>query len=150
MRMAGRLKRPRRFCYGNIISRLHVCAIRIFGCVLIVLRCHCAGASIGASQKEYSVTLLGTGLLAVSFSKRKRNGQTANSADISFRNIPIPENANGTCMQLNADISIAETARAHQIAARVFFFPRFSFSIAGKLISRGTLRVFFFRVIFYI
>ena len=56
-------------------------------------------------------------------------------------NIPIPENANGTCMQLNADISIAETARAHQIAARVFF-PRFSFSIAGKLISRGTLRVF--------
>ena len=50
---------------------------------------------------------------------RKRNGQTANNADISFRNIPIPENANGTCMQLNADISIAEMARAHQIAARV-------------------------------
>jgi len=32
------------------------------------------------------------GRLAVSFSlKRKRNGQTANNADISFRNIPIPE-----------------------------------------------------------
>ena len=30
MRMAGRLVRPRRFCYGNIISRLHACAIRIF------------------------------------------------------------------------------------------------------------------------
>ena len=29
--------------------------------------------------------------LAVSFSFLKRNGQTANNADISFRNIPIPE-----------------------------------------------------------
>ena len=63
------------------------------------------------------------GRLAVSFSlKRKRNGQTANNADISFRNIPIPENANGTCMQSTDDISIAKTARAHQIAARVVFF----------------------------
>ena len=65
------------------------------------------------------------GRLAVSFSFLKRNGQTANNADISFRNIPIPENANGTCVQLTADISIAETARAHQIAARVFFLRVF-------------------------
>ena len=109
--------------------------------VLIVLRYHCAGASIGASQGEYSVKLLGTGLLPVSFSTEKetarrptmqiflsetygRNGQTANNADISFRDIRIPENANGTCMQSTDDISIAKTARAHQIAARVFF-PRF-------------------------
>ena len=73
-------------------------------CVLIVLRYHCAGASIGASQGEYSVKLLGTGLLPVSFSKRKRNGQTANNADISFRDIRIPENANGTCMQSTDDL----------------------------------------------
>ena len=63
------------------------------------------------------------GRLAVSFSlKRKTNGQTANNADISLRNIPIPENANGTCMQSTDDISIAKTTRAHQIAARVVFF----------------------------
>ena len=35
------------------------------------------------------------------------------------------KNANGTCMQSIDDISIAETARAHQIAARVFFFRVF-------------------------
>ena len=52
------------------------------------------------------------------------------------------KNANGTCMQSIDDISIAETARAHQIAARVFF--RVFFSIAGRLIPRGPLRVFFF------
>ena len=42
-------------------------------------------------------------------------------SDISFRTIPIPENANGTYMQSIDDISIEKTARAHQIAARVFF-----------------------------
>ena len=47
-------------------------------CVLIVLRYHCAGASIGASQGEYSVKLLGTGLLPVS-----RNGQAASHAHIA-------------------------------------------------------------------
>ena len=44
-------------------------------CVLIVLRYHCAGASIGASQGEYSVKLLGTGLLPVSFSKEKETAR---------------------------------------------------------------------------
>ena len=50
-------------------------------------------------------------------------------------------------MQLNADISIAETARAHQIAARVICF-RVIVCIAGKLIARGPLRVICFRDIF--
>ena len=65
-------------------------------------------------------------------------------------NVPIPEDANGTCMQSIDDISISETARAHQIAARVLFFCDLSYgcSIAGKLIQRGTLRVLFFRVFF--
>ena len=88
--------RPRHFCYGNVISRLHACAIRTF-------------------WNRY----------------------------VSERNICIV----GTCMQSTDDISIAKTARAHQIAARVFF-PRFFFSIAGKLIPRGPLRVIFFRDIF--
>ena len=57
------------------------------------------------------------GRLAVSFSFRKRNGQS--------KDIRIPENANGTCMQSTDDISIAKTARAHQIAARVIFFRVF-------------------------
>ena len=38
------------------------------------------------------------------FFYRKRNGQTANNADISFRDIRIPENANGTCMQSTDDL----------------------------------------------
>ena len=53
-------------------------------CVLLVLRYHCAGASIGASQGEYSVKLLGTGLLAVSFSKEK---ETARRPTVQIFNI---------------------------------------------------------------
>ena len=90
-------------------------------CVLLVLRYHCAGASIGASQGEYSVKLLGTGLLAVSFSKEKETARRPTMQIFLSETYRFQKNANGTCMQSIDDISIAETARAHQIAARVFF-----------------------------
>ena len=81
------------------------------------------------------------GRLAVSFSTEKETARRPTMQIFLSEHIPILENANGTCKQSNNFISIAETARAHQIAARVFF-PRF-FSIAGRLIPRGPLRVFF-------
>ena len=73
-----------------------------------------AFSGIGMSLKEISALLAVWPFL---FLYRKRNGQTANNADISFRDIPIPENANGTYMQSTDDISIAKTARALQTAS---------------------------------
>ena len=73
-------------------------------CVLIVLRYHCAGASIGASQGEYSVKLLGTGLLPVSFSKEKETARRPTMQIFLSETLRIPENANGTCMQSTDDL----------------------------------------------
>ena len=80
------------------------------------------------------------GRLAFSFSKEKETARRPTMQIFLSETYRFQKNANGTCMQSIDDISIAETARAHQIAARVFF-PRF-FSIAGRLIPRGPLRVY--------
>ena len=95
MRMAGRLavsfSLERNRTTGIIILKGGFCGPRnvdglrsqrrreqkcsLESCVLLVLRNNCAGASIGDSKGGYSVKLLGTGLLAVSFSKEKETAR---------------------------------------------------------------------------
>ena len=66
------------------------------------------------------------GRLAVSFSlKEKETARRPTMQIFLSETYRFQKNANGTCMQSIDDISIAETARAHQIAARVFFFRVF-------------------------
>ena len=62
------------------------------------------------------------GRLAVSFSVGKETARRPKMQIFLSETYRFQKNANGTCMQSTDDISIAKTARAHQIAARVVFF----------------------------
>ena len=110
MRMVGRLVRPHRFCYGNIISRLHACAIRIFWnryvserniCIVgrlavsFSLEKETASSPVPSSFTEYSATVMRYPVLQTARNAllstldcpflflKKRNGRTANNANIT-------------------------------------------------------------------